>query len=235
MGPFRVKDAALECCLAWSAPGRAFGFAEMGTERGTHGGPRTRAQVAVVTGGHRAVEPLVRAATAQPISATDWAPTIATLLGVALPNAAGRALVRLRSGDPFDHGAPGVGTGNDRTADLGPVVGPSQGEEVVPAWTPFELGHLVGIHDPALERQRDLTARREPRRVRRISGEQVPLGGDVPPDQVGDPPTEQLTDERAPLDVVGGIEAEGPAVARGRQPSEVVHQAGDLELHVVGV
>ena len=91
--PFRVKDTALECCLAWSAPGRAFGFAEMGTERGTHGGPRTRAQVAVVTGGHRAVEPLMRAATAQPISATDWAPTIAALLGVHLPTTGGRALV----------------------------------------------------------------------------------------------------------------------------------------------
>ena len=90
---FHLTDPTLECCLVWSAPGRAFGFAEMGTERGTHGGPRTRAQVAVVTGGHRSVEPLVRAVANQRISATDWAPTIATLLGVDLPPAAGRSLL----------------------------------------------------------------------------------------------------------------------------------------------
>ncbi len=59
--PFHVTDPALECCLAWSSPGRAFGFEEMGTERGTHGGPRTRTQVAVVTGGHPLVTPLAAA------------------------------------------------------------------------------------------------------------------------------------------------------------------------------
>ena len=43
---------ALECCLVWSEPGRAFGFTGEETRLGTHGGPRTRAQVAVVAGGH---------------------------------------------------------------------------------------------------------------------------------------------------------------------------------------
>lgn len=90
---FEIKDPGLECCFAWSLPGRAFGFAEMGTERGTHGGPRTRAQVAVVTGGHAAVQPLVRAITAHPITAADWAPTVAALLGLHLPSASGHSLL----------------------------------------------------------------------------------------------------------------------------------------------
>ena len=44
--PFHLTDPDLECCLAWSVPGRAFGFAEMGTERGTQAAPRTRTRVA---------------------------------------------------------------------------------------------------------------------------------------------------------------------------------------------
>ena len=230
---FELKDPGLECCFAWSLPGRAFGFAEMGTERGTHGGPRTRAQVAVVTGGHQAVEPLVRAVANQPINATDWAPTVAALLGLHLPTAVGPlAAPELASGDLFDGAAPGVQAGHDRTAHLGPIVGPPQREEIVALRPPVERGHLAGIHDAALERERDLAAGREQRRVRRIGGEQVALGGDVPTNEVGDPRTEQLVDECAPVGVVGGVGAERPAVTRARQPPEVVHQAGDLELHV---
>ncbi len=84
---------ALECCLVWSEPGRAFGFTGEDTRLGTHGGPRTRAQVAVVAGGHSAVEPLARALRDTPVEAADWAPTIAALLGVPMPTATGRALV----------------------------------------------------------------------------------------------------------------------------------------------
>jgi hypothetical protein len=91
--PFHARDANLECCLAWSAPGRAFGFAEMGTERGTHGGPRTRSQVAVVTGGHPAVGTLAAAASKRRMAAADWAPTVASLLDLDLPHATGRSLV----------------------------------------------------------------------------------------------------------------------------------------------
>ena len=92
--PFFVPDTTLECCFAWSVPGRAFGLAEMGTELGTHGGPRTRAQVAVVAGGHPAVAPLTAAVGGGRVAAFDWAPTIADLLGLDLPHATGRSLLR---------------------------------------------------------------------------------------------------------------------------------------------
>ena len=75
------------------APGRAFGFEEMGTELGTHGGPRTRSQVAVVTGGHPAVRPLAGALADRPVTAADWAPTVAALLDLDLPTATGRSLL----------------------------------------------------------------------------------------------------------------------------------------------
>ncbi len=91
--PLHLVDASLEACLAWSVPGRTFGFVEMGTEPGTHGSPRTRTQVAVVAGGHPAAARLAQAAAARTVSATDWAPTIATLLDLDLPHAAGRALL----------------------------------------------------------------------------------------------------------------------------------------------
>jgi hypothetical protein len=91
--PFSLSDE-LECLLVWSSPGRAFGFRGTPTRRGTHGGPRTCTQVAVVTGGHDAVDVLARALDQRAVDATDWAPTIATLLDVALPTATGRALLR---------------------------------------------------------------------------------------------------------------------------------------------
>ena len=79
---------------AWSgaSPGAPSDSPATETRLGTHGGPRTRAQVAVVAGGHPAVEPLARALRDTPIAAADWAPTIAALLDVELPTATGRAL-----------------------------------------------------------------------------------------------------------------------------------------------
>jgi arylsulfatase A-like enzyme len=91
--PFDLGTDGLECGLVWTEPGRAFGFAGTPTRLGTHGGPRTRAQVAVVTGGHPMVEHLAHAMSKTPIEAADWAPTIASLLEVGLPSATGRALV----------------------------------------------------------------------------------------------------------------------------------------------
>jgi arylsulfatase A-like enzyme len=89
---FTVADATLDCLLVWAEPGRAFGFAGTPTRHGTHGGPRTRSQVAVVTGGHPAVAPLARAVESTSVGAADWAPTIAALLGLDLVGATGRAL-----------------------------------------------------------------------------------------------------------------------------------------------
>jgi arylsulfatase A-like enzyme len=90
--PFHLADTTLEACLAWCVPGRTFGFAEMATEPGTHGSPRTRAQVAVVTGGHPRAAEIARVAASRAVSAIDWAPTIATLLDLSLPHASGRSL-----------------------------------------------------------------------------------------------------------------------------------------------
>jgi arylsulfatase A-like enzyme len=91
--PYHLPDTELEACLAWCVPGRTFGFTEMPTEPGTHGGPRTRAQVAVVTGGHPAAARLAQAASLRTVSAVDWAPTIAVMLEVGLPHASGRSLL----------------------------------------------------------------------------------------------------------------------------------------------
>ena len=90
--PFALADGTLECLGVWAEPRRAFGFTGTPTRLGTHGGPRTRAQVAVVTGGHPVVESLARTVAATPVAAADWAPTIASLLGVDLPGATGRVL-----------------------------------------------------------------------------------------------------------------------------------------------
>jgi hypothetical protein len=65
----------------------------MGTERGTHGGPRTRTQVAVVTGGHPLVPRLAATTAARRVTAADWAPTVAALLDLELPRATGHSLL----------------------------------------------------------------------------------------------------------------------------------------------
>jgi arylsulfatase A-like enzyme len=91
--PFHLPDRELEAVVAWSTPRRAFGFEEMGSELGTHGGPRTRTQVAVVTGGHPAVARMATSLASRRVTAADWAPTIAALLDLDLPDATGRALL----------------------------------------------------------------------------------------------------------------------------------------------
>jgi arylsulfatase A-like enzyme len=91
--PFPLADDRLECLLVWCSPGRAFGFGGTPTRRGTHGGPRTCAQVAVIAGGHRAVGTLSRTLENRTVGAADWAPTIASLLDLDLPTATGRSLL----------------------------------------------------------------------------------------------------------------------------------------------
>jgi arylsulfatase A-like enzyme len=90
--PFPLAGG-LDCLLAWCAPGRAFGFGDTPTRQGTHGGPRTCAQVAVVAGGHDAAGALANAVERGVVGAADWAPTIAALLELDLPTASGRVLV----------------------------------------------------------------------------------------------------------------------------------------------
>lgn len=83
-----------EAWLAWSPPGRWFGRREWaGALRGVHGSPRTQTQVAVVGGGHPAVVAMAASLRTSVPHVSDWAPTIAALVGLDLPGATGRPLV----------------------------------------------------------------------------------------------------------------------------------------------
>jgi len=67
----------------WFSP--PAGFMSGPADRGTHGGERTRAQVAVVAGGHPGASALARTLNERgSIDATEWAPAMAQALGVAL-------------------------------------------------------------------------------------------------------------------------------------------------------
>jgi len=61
--------------------------------RGLHGGPGCRRTVAIVGGGHASVRPLARVIGQHTPELRDWAPTIASLLGVGLPHADGHDLL----------------------------------------------------------------------------------------------------------------------------------------------
>ena len=73
------------------------GFSEGPPEPGTHGGTRTRSQVAIVAGGHPDAVLLARSLNDRPqIEATEWAATVAGLLSIdrsALSSAAGSSLL----------------------------------------------------------------------------------------------------------------------------------------------
>ena len=76
--------------LVSCAPRRWFnppaGFSTGPADRGTHGGERTRSQVAIVGGGHADAVALARALNERgQIHATEWAPTLARLLEVPSP------------------------------------------------------------------------------------------------------------------------------------------------------
>jgi hypothetical protein len=73
--------------LVWCEPLRWFcppaGFMDRPPDLGTHGGPRTRAQVAIAAGGHPDAIALAAALNSRDqIDATAWAPTIASLLSI---------------------------------------------------------------------------------------------------------------------------------------------------------
>jgi len=68
--------------VANASPGRYFGFADfMRFEPGTHGGPRTLEQLAVVGGGHPAAHALAADVAGGDWDATRWAPVLADLVG----------------------------------------------------------------------------------------------------------------------------------------------------------
>jgi len=94
--------AAAEPLLAWrivgdrvlllAGPGEVFHDGHVPL-LGLHGGPGTVRTVALVGGGHPVVPALARAMAVRPPRLRDWAPTIAGLLGVDMPDASGRDLL----------------------------------------------------------------------------------------------------------------------------------------------
>jgi arylsulfatase A-like enzyme len=82
--------------VVWGHPGRVFALPpglDIDPFAGQHGGIHTRAQVAVVAGGHPAAAKLATVVAGSTVDAADWAPTLATLLDVELPAATGRSLL----------------------------------------------------------------------------------------------------------------------------------------------
>jgi arylsulfatase A-like enzyme len=74
-----VEPLADDTVVVWGRPGSSFGPHPFGVP-GIHGSPRTTPQVAVVSGGHPAVAPLIEWMEATPPPATAWARVISRLL-----------------------------------------------------------------------------------------------------------------------------------------------------------
>jgi hypothetical protein len=93
-GLFGAVELAPGLRFVSAQPGRWFGpaGADVGL-KGIHGGLATRAQVAIVAGGHPAVRRLAAGLTARVPEAPDWAVTIAELLDLELPTPTGRSLI----------------------------------------------------------------------------------------------------------------------------------------------
>ncbi len=109
--------------LLTAQAGRSFGAREGG---GVHGGPGTAATVAIVGGGHPAVAQLARSIASRPPRLADWAPTIASILGVALPGRDGADLLRVDGAEAQEQD-PARGAPRDRAhAALG-ADGPGEG------------------------------------------------------------------------------------------------------------
>lgn len=68
--------------LLWAAPGALFDSNERKGRLAAWGGPHTRGQLAIVSGGHESVEAIRENARRGPVPATRWAPTIAAVLGL---------------------------------------------------------------------------------------------------------------------------------------------------------
>jgi arylsulfatase A-like enzyme len=81
-----------------AAEGRWFGAVPIRGLRGVHGGERTRAQLAIVAGGHPAVRTIGDSLQERRPNAFDWPVTAAALLGVALEYATGVDLSNVGAG-----------------------------------------------------------------------------------------------------------------------------------------
>ena len=78
--------------LLLAAPGRVFAAPRIPTA-GVHGSLSTDRTLAIVGGGHPAVSEIAASISARPPRLRDWAPTLASLLGIDLPDADGLDLI----------------------------------------------------------------------------------------------------------------------------------------------
>lgn len=79
--------------LVAAQPGVRFASRSDKAVRGVHGGPGSTTTLALVAGDHPSVRRLASAIAERPPHLADWAPTIASLLGVSFPSAEGRNLL----------------------------------------------------------------------------------------------------------------------------------------------
>jgi arylsulfatase A-like enzyme len=86
-----ARPAGRGIVLVEADRGRVFGVPQPG---GVHGGPSTVRTLALVGGGHPAARHIGARIASRPPTLADWAPTIAELLGLALPTADGQSLLR---------------------------------------------------------------------------------------------------------------------------------------------
>jgi hypothetical protein len=78
--------------IAAAAPGWIFSAPRL-PAKGFHGGPATATTIAAVTGGHPAVPSIAHRVAARRPHLADWAPTIAGILGLDLPQTDGRSFL----------------------------------------------------------------------------------------------------------------------------------------------
>jgi hypothetical protein len=83
--------------LVLAAPGRVFAGQKI-YDGGTHGSRSTARTLAVVGGGHPAVRPLAHAIRNHAPRIRDWAPTLASILGIDLPASDGNDLLAPATG-----------------------------------------------------------------------------------------------------------------------------------------
>ena len=193
------RTTQLECCLVWSEPGRAFGFTGDGTRLGTHGGPRTRAQVAVVAGGHPAVEPLARAVTrhadrGRRLGADDRRAPRRRRSRRRPDGRSGASRGRHAARDLLDRRAAQAsrpGTTLPRT--LAASSARRSATRSSHSGMATNASVSSGVHHAALELERRLAPRGEQRAIRRVGREQVPLRGDVTTDEERDTWPEQAS------------------------------------------
>ena len=166
--PFHVADAELECCLAWSVAGRAFGFAGDG-HRARH--PRRPPHPRAGRGRHRRPPSRGTAGATRSrdrrITAADWAPTVAALLDLDAPDRdrslaaltayPGERRERVRHATSFDAAGdarrrrPSGSTPCPRT--LAASSARRSATRSSRSGRRSNAGHLGRVHDPALERR----------------------------------------------------------------------------------